>query len=415
MSAHRWQSVLAPAPLWNLCWFLLFISGSVLGSDYNYDPTSVILLSIAALSFSLGCFFVDVTPAVNNVDRGNRLINLKIPTSLVWICAVVGFYGCVQLSRHLGTPLLNVRSIAELFDAGQQNAVLLFRGEAELTQSAKISFAALQIGHALAGARQRLSPTRGGTLAACGLVLVALLWNSVTTQRSYLLVPAVWFAAAYIAAATWQGARVLPTKVVYRAITAVVGLGVAVVFFRAIRVNGSDAGLSSEGLASAKLWVAGYIPTFSAWYARGMDGVGQSYGLLNGVLGILGGKGDPTGLGGYEDIGGGATSNAPTMMHSTFILAGTGWALMIMLLLGMVAQVVYLRAFAGDLVGGALYVGVVAGILWSINAWFFGYGGRVLAYIGIILAASFVAARIRQLDRRALIHRRDWRTDSSTA
>ncbi|QCB94540.1 hypothetical protein [Cellulomonas shaoxiangyii] len=396
LTAYRASSILAPAPLWNAAWAVLFLATGALGADFIYSTNAVMILFLAVLTFNVGAVLVDSAP--RDGERRDDTMPRRIPSWILLACVGVGLLGAVELSRSFGTALLELRSLGELFSAGQQNAVLIFRGEAELTQLQKASFALLQAGSVLAGAKVRLERSRTAVMWCGAFLLTAMLWSSITTQRSYLLILAVWAVAGYVAAAVRQGTFVLPPKTLLRAGASVAVLALLVVYFRAVRVSGDGASLSGDTFASARLWVAGYIPTFSAWYDNGGSNAGEvSPGLLGGVYALFGAGtegGDDSG--GYEYIGAGLSSNAATMMRSVFSTAGVFAAFVSMATYGIVAQAVYRRALAGRTVAAAMYAGVVASILWSTNAWFFNYGGRLLALAAVVTFA--VAVRTLRAD-----------------
>lgn len=384
LSVRGTKSILAPAPLWNICWALLFFAGALFGGGYIYSSRGVAVLAVAAGAFNVGCSLA----AGDHVATigAERTVTPNISLKLIWACAAASFVGVVALSAHLGTSILAIRSFKVLFASGQQNAVLLFRGQSNLTTVPKLCFAIMQIGFALAGARQRLSPSRKVLWTTAALVFCALLWSAVTTQRSYLLVPVVWLVGGYVAATVWTGRRFPPPRTLIRAGLIVFVLAFVVLYIRSIRTSGA-ASLSGGGSVSgAKAWVAGYIPAFSVWYATSGRPVAPSH-FFDGITGLFGGNASAPGAGTEYISVHGASSNAPTMMLDLYMVGGPFVAVAVMIVLGWISHSVYRHALAGDLVASAAYVSVVAGIVWSPNAWFFGYGGRVLGGLGLIALA----------------------------
>lgn len=400
VSAQRGNSVLAPAPLWNLNWAVLFLAAAVFGRNYVYDTNSVVLLALAVAVFNVPAFLFSVGRRVADPSDTSTYRRIMPPTWALWVCIIGAFLGLVELSRDLGTSLASIRSLVDLFNAGQSNAVLLYTNEASLSLPAKVGFALLQVGFALAGVRLRLRIDRSTWVAVAVLLVNALLWSSLTTQRSYLLVPIVWLVGGYIGAAVASQREAINARLVLFTAAGIAVLAVAVVFLRSIRLGGSGASLSGGAFASAQVWIAGYIPTFSAWHASAGD-LGASFNPSNLLLGLtaLVGAGGSSASGSdtsaYESIGAGATSNAPTLMKTVFLVGGTGWAIIIVVLLGAIAQVSYLFAQRQNRVAAAIYVGMVAMIFWSTNGWFFGYGGRVMALVLLLLSVIPLAVATR--------------------
>ena len=391
-SAAGVRSVLAPAPLWNLMWFAAFITSACFGQGFIFDSRAMYSLAAVAAAFNAGCLLASRPVATKEQERDLELRHGRIPALLILLCLVGSCVGLVAVSKDLGTPVFQVDSFGSLLALGQQNAQAIFRGEVSLGSLSKAGFAVMQVGFALAGAQWRLGRSKGLTVIVVGLLAVSFLWSSVTTQRSYLLVPVIWFVAGYIAAATWTGSRVVAPKVIARALAILGGLVFLVVWLRAVRTGGSSASLDASAFESSLPWLAGYLPAFSVWFARG-GGItdGEVPGLLGGVTGLVGSREDAQ-SGGNEYIGNFAYSNAPTMMRDVFAVDGTIVALLIVITMGFIAQQLYCRALEGRLVPAAGYAGVVAMVLWAPNAWFYSYGGRVLA-LGALLGLAVIAGR----------------------
>ena len=403
LSAHRYQSWLAPAPLWNFCWAGLFACTALLGYGFNFPPGAVLTLMFLAVSFNLPCFLLNSSISV--VDRSARTEKLQSfapPTWLLLATAAIGLAGVIKLGFDLGTSVFSLRSLDALFSVGQQNAVAIFRGESNISFIVNFAFAGLQFGTALAGVRVALKPNRAAWLTTVLLFAISFMWSSITTQRSYLLVPVVWFVASYLAALVYSGRRNVPIRA---AVAAVVGGGallLLIVFLRAVRTDGTNAGFSEATFAPTRLWLAGYVPTFAAWYEQSSQD-GLSFGLLSGlealVRPLVGGRTVDTGESNFYGIGSGLTSNAGTSMIRIIGTGGVAWGLLTVIVLALVAHLAYRRAASGGCVAAAVYTGVLAFVLWSTNAWFFGYGGRIIALAAIILTAA-LAQRLNTRRRR---------------
>lgn len=401
LSAHRYQSWLAPTPLWNLCWAALFAATAFLGHGFDYPPGPVSVLALLAAAYNIPGFLLNSSiTRTAEAKSGAQIAAFTPPIWLVLAAGLIGAIGLVRLGQELGTSVLSIRSFDQLFSAGQTNATAIFRGEARLSFIVNVTFSALQLGAALAGARIAIKPTKRAVVAAGVLLVIAFLWSSITTQRSYILVPIVWFAAAYVASLVWMGRRKIPGRAVFWSAVGGGALVLAIVFLRAVRTNGMDAGFSEATFAPTRLWLAGYIPTFAAWYKQAEES-GLSFGLFNGIVALaqplLGIRGaDDGGESNYYSIGSGLTSNAGTSMMRIVGDGGMVWGLLTVLTLATIAHVVYVRAARGGPVAAATYIGVVAFTLWSTNAWFLGYGGRVLALIGLMVLAGMAGRRLKR-------------------
>lgn len=397
ISSGAARSVLAPAPVWNLMWFIAFITSASFGAGFIYDARAMLLLAAVAASFNVGCAFAGSLRPPRTVSAPPHA---AIPPFLIVACLALAALGVVSVSKDLGTSILSVRSFGSLLSLGQQNAVSIFRGEASLGRVSKLAFSAMQLGFALVGAQWRLHRTRRLAAALVAFLVVAFMWSAVTTQRSYLLVPIVWFVGGYVAATCWKGQRFLPPRVLVRAVVIVAVLVVLVVWLRSVRTGGTAAGVSSGAFSSSLPWLAGYLPAFSVWYMNG--GVitdGQVPGFFGGVTGLLGTK-DTGQTGGNEYIGAASYSNAPTMMRDVFAVGGPLVAAIIVVLLGVLAHTAYRRSLAGRAGGAAMYASALTFILWAPNAWFFSYGGRVLAGIWLVLGGVVVTWRLTRAARR---------------
>lgn len=392
LSAHRYQSWLAPAPLWNVCWAGLFACTALLGYGFNFPPGAVLTLMFLAVSFNLPCFLLNSSiPVVDHSARTEKLQSFAPPTWLLLATAAIGLAGVIKLGSDLGTSVFSLRSLDALFSVGQQNAVAIFRGESNISFVVNFAFAGLQFGTALAGVRVALKPGRAAWLTTVLLFAVSFVWSSITTQRSYLLVPVVWFVAGYLAALVYSGRRTVPARA---AVAAVVGGGallLLIVFLRAVRTDGTNAGFSEATFAPTRLWLAGYVPTFAAWYEQSSQD-GLSFGLLNGfealIRPLVGEKAADTGDSNFYGIGSGLTSNAGTSMMRIVGTGGVAWGFLTVIVLALIAHLAYRRAAIGSPVAAAVYVAVLSFVMWSTNAWFFGYGGRIIALVAIVLAAA---------------------------
>ncbi|MDQ0372108.1 hypothetical protein [Cellulomonas humilata] len=409
LSAHRSQSWLAPAPIWNVCWCVLFIVTSVLGYGFAYPTGAVSALVLLAALYNLpGLLLGSSIERSPDVDRSVGAGALTPPVWLLAATAAVGFIGAVRLGLDLGTSVFALRSIDDLLSLGQQNAIAIFRGEAHFSFLVNLTFAVLQLGGALGGVRIALKPGRSAILAIAAVLAVAFLWSSITTQRSYVLVPIIWFAAGYVASLVWLGKRAMPGRALLA--SAILGSGalLLVVFLRAVRTNGTGAGFSEATLAPTRLWLAGYVPTFAAWLEES-EATKPSFDLFHGVNALVqplfgGSVSDGGGESNYYYVGAGMTSNAGTAMMTVIGTGGLVWGALVIVLLGTLAHLVYRRAARGGPVAAAAYIGVVAASMWSTNAWFLGYGGRVLA-LALVVGLATAALRLAEREERRVARR----------
>ncbi|WP_336641755.1 hypothetical protein [Microbacterium sp. USHLN272] len=401
LTAHRYRSWLAPAPIWNLCWGVLFLSTAVLGYGFDVPAAGAIALVFLAALYSLPGFLLNSTVANLATTRAGGVPHRFVPpVRILLLLALIGAVGAIQVGAELGTSLFSVRSVGQLFDLGQQNAVNIFRGETNFSVIVNVAFAGLQFGTALAGVRVALRPSRGAIVVTLLLTAIAFLWSSITTQRSYLLVPLVWFVAGYLATLVWAGRRGISRRAAALAVAGGSIVLLLVVFLRAVRTTGADAGLSESSFAPTRLWLAGYIPTFAAWFEQS-ETTEASFGIFNGVVALiqplLGIRvSDDGGESNYFAIGAGLSSNAGTSMMRIVGTGGLVWGGLTVILLGLIAHVIYRRTARGGAVAAAAYVGVLVSTLWSTNAWFLGYGGRVLA---LVLMISTAVIAVRATDR----------------
>ncbi|WP_454170157.1 hypothetical protein [Microbacterium paulum] len=378
---------------------MLFFAAAALGYGFNFPITEVCLLVVLAASFSVPAFLLNSRVPDREEDSA-RMHAFTPPQWMLLVGAGVGLFGVVKLSSELGRSLFSLRTVDELFSFGQENAVSIFRGEADVSLIVSLSFAAFQVATALSGIRTALKPTRGTAWAVVLIFLTGLLWSSITTQRSYILVVVTWFVSGYIAALVWKGRRTLPARsLLMGGILGGVTLFL-IIFLRAIRTSGANAALSEQTLAPTRLWLAGYIPTFSAYMKRA-DATEPSFGLLNGVIALVrplfgGTSADDGGESGMFYIGAGMTSNAGTSMMRMVGTGGAIWGMLTVLVLGLLCHLVYLRAARGGAIAAAGYIAVIALTMWSTNAWFLGYGRRVLALAVLLMAAGLVSRTYRR-------------------
>ncbi|MCS5485682.1 oligosaccharide repeat unit polymerase [Curtobacterium flaccumfaciens pv. beticola] len=383
LSYARWHSVLAPASLWNGAWMILFLAAALLGSDYAYPSWDTFLLFLLALSFN-------IPPFLSSRDDKPIQLNLPLLKALAtpnWVLgatAVAGFAGAVHLSMSLGNSLLSLGSLSTILDAGKTNAASIYRDDLGRSPLDTVSYALMQYGFAALGTRLRVLPNKSSWFLLLANVAAATTWTLVTTQRSYFLVAVVWLCGGYIAAAVASRNEKISRGTLRGMILAVASLLIFVVGARAIRIGGSSAQLGADSFAGAKLWIAGYIPTFAQWHASRDLGEIYPFRLISGVIGLLGlPLNDGTSADGevFTYIGAGQTSNASTMMRAVVLVSGDLGAFLIVIALSAICTWLYTRARQGRPQAVAAYVGAVTVILWSVNAWQFSNGNRVLAQI----------------------------------
>lgn len=388
----RSRSLLAPAPLWNLCWCLLFVVGAALGGGYFIDASSTVYLFILALSFNLFPLLASRRDSPLDEERAQLIRRALVgPGWLLVGTAAVGLMGAFDLSAGLGHSLLNLDSIAAVFDAGKENAAELYQGTVTRSATQTFSYATVQFGAAAVGARIRVEASRASLFLLLINAVAAMSWSVVTTQRSYFLVPLLWFIAGYIAAAVATGDERISRRALGWAGLTMGAVVAFVVLARAIRVAGADTAFDLSVVEQGKHWAACYIPTFAQWHSEGGGSDIYPLRLLSGVLSFIGiDAEDGMSADGetFTYIGNGLTSNAATMMRAVVLAAGTAGAVVVVILLGALSQFVYSSARASKPWAIAVYTGVVASIIWSVNAWQFSYGNRVLAQVMICVALS---------------------------
>ena len=407
---HGHRSLAAPATLFTLSWALLVLFAVLFGGPYVFSPSALAVMSLLLASFVAGCLLVGAM-AGGRPDTGEpRPVPTfeerwlpSIPRWAVLVCAAVGVVGAGIVSLSFGHSLLSFSSLTDLLGASQQNAVAIFRGENAIPFDGKLTFAILQLGCLLSGARFVFNSDRRQVWEMGSLAFAALLWSIVTTQRSYILVPAVWGLSGVVAAYVYAGGlrRVIrPRSVVLTGFGAVV-FGGLVLALRLVRTGGAAApAVAGHGLLdSSRPWLAGYIPAFSSAYVQSVQSTaGHSWSALFSGFVALVGKGSDQLSGGYQYIGNGDTSNAATILP--FFIGGGGvfGAAIALFALGCACQFAYRRASHGSLTAALAYACAAAGILWSPNSWFYGYGGRLLTVIiaiALLLLAKWLPEAVR--------------------
>lgn len=373
------------------------MSTALLGSGYDYSPVAVLVLVVLVVSFTLpGLLLASVTRSDPKAWRATAMM-AEPPTWLLLLGAVVASVGVARLGADVGMSVFNIRSLGELFDIGQENAAAVFQGEHAISAATSAALAVFQAAIALTGVRLVIRPSRS-TYALTGyLLFLALLSSTFTTQRSYLLVPIVWFIAGYVAALVASGRRGLSRRTLALSFLSGIILLALIVFLRAVRTAGSGAELSESTWAPTRLWLASYVPTFSSWYNASAEGP-SDLGLLNGVVALVGpllGMDVADDSYGFHYVGLGSWSNAGTVMIRVAGPAGATWGAVTLIILGMLAHFTYERTAQGRPLAATLYIGVLSAIFWSINSWFFGYGSRVLALALLLLAGVIAANRFR--------------------
>lgn len=403
--AHGSRSLTSPAVLFTSSWSLLVLFALVFGSVYTYSADALAAMGALIACFIAGCLLVSSSraaphrtgPRPEGVPVEDRW-RPKISRNAILLGALVGLFGAAVVSRTLGHSLLAFGSVGEFFAASQENAVSLYRGENAIPFVGKICFAVLQLACLASGAKLVLTKDQKIRWELIALGVAAVAWTLVTTQRTYVLVPAVWWLSGYVAASTYVGGsrRLKPRSVLLAAVGAT-AFGAAILAVRLVR-TGSSASSASGLIDSSRPWLAGYIPAFSSTYSRSTGESGSALtGLLQGVRALIG-QGSDQLSGGYENIGNGDSSNAGTILR--FFLAGGDvlTAGVYLFALGCLCQFAYRRARNGYPLGAVAYAACIAGILWSPNSWFYGYGGRILA---AILAGGLVFVSMKRSMGRA--------------
>lgn len=383
---HGTRSISAPATLFTFAWSLLILFAVLFGSPYAYTTRGLAIMSMLLLCFIAGCLLVSAVSPVAHVPRStyeSRYVP-SIPRLAVLVGALLGAAGAVIVSASFGNSLLDIGSLSELLTASESNAVSIFRGESAIPFAGKLCFSALQLASLLSGARFVLSANQRHVWELASLAGAALLWSLVTTQRSYLLVPAIWWLSGLLAAYAYGGAQRRPLRFRSLALGAfgTLGFGAVVLVLRLVRTGSVETGSSSGLLESSRPWLAGYIPAFSSSVSgdASSDQPPSLSALLLGVRALLG-QGSDELSGGYAYIGNGDFSNAATALRFFVLAGGLVGGGILLVLVGCASQVAYRRARAGSELGAVAYASIAAGILWSPNSWFYGYGGRLLVVI----------------------------------
>jgi len=403
--AHT-RSLVSPAVIWLTMWTMSFMLTAAWGSLYIIDPTVLILLFLGVIAFAIGCV-APLPGFTNNGYQRNAGGIGDVVKSANWIilaCLVVSFVGAVIQSRHFGGGVFNVSSLQQAASRASDAVSSIYRGEQASPLGGRIGFAALQMGAVLSGL-SLAAKHRQKTLSiimALGLVVVALIYTSTTTTRSYTIIPMLWAFAGFAASKVVLGRERDINSLPFIGSSAVV-LAVLVVFTLGFQIaRTGEFRVSQFGRAAEHMrpWVAGSIPSLSGNYAawdREVS-IGQEFvGALGKIVGARESsqRGAQTTGNNMVPIGNGARANAATLFITLIRSFGEIGTVFAAFAIGVGSNWAYQSARRGSPFAWAFYPGIIVMIVWSPNTWFFSYGSRVLTIVGLLVVVIIAGALAR--------------------
>lgn len=397
------KSPVIPAAVWLFAWSAMFMLAAVFGSDYRYYPLSLTVLVLILLAFPLGSL-LGISGAYESHDENLELIEdiTKFAPAIMIACGLIGIIGVVFVARALGISLHSLGSLKMFVALAKQAANSLHTGEQSVPTSASICEAFLQMGFAVCGvavaARRFMKWQTGGLFAL--LIFVAMLWTAITTIRSYVLIPVLWYFGGFITTKVFLHAEgtVLNRRVIV-AFCVVMPLALlTIIVVQSIRMGDYRLQLLSAAAHHMRPWFGGAIPGFCVWYFNsslnqtvagpsifaGIEktfGIAQQTGYVN--------------LATELDIGSGDTTNAETAIKVFVENFGAPGAMLAAATFGFLVQRLYELARSRYLVGLGLLPIMMATVLYSPNYWFLGYGSRILAGI-LFFALVLVLSHFRE-------------------
>lgn len=391
-----YRSIVAPAVVWMGAWSGLLLLAAVLGQNYIYAPSALIAALAAIAAFPVGAAVTAIVPA--RVSRDPRGLAVLYDKSVLiqGMCALFGVGGAVYLSVYYGQSLLSVRSVEQLLTGASSVAAAIYRGEASMPAVAKLAFAVLQVGFLVSGVAVAARHPRAWMMFAA-LCVAMILWPLVTTQRSFLFVPITFWVGSFAATMIFlrRDAVLSRPKVLLAGGAALIALASLVVALQTVRM-GARTGLGPV-LDHMRPWIAGYLPAFSGWFERWDGSANGGASFLGGLIALVTGgveqaAGAERGLT-MVPIGAGDYSNAPTALPLFFGSFGLLGGVAAIALFGAICQLVYRSCRAGSPIACVLMGAVLGAIIWTPNAWFFGYGSRVFAIV-VLAVAVWLAGKV---------------------
>jgi hypothetical protein len=403
----------SPVMLGTLAWALLWAANGALGFTFIQSFDVMVLIFVGNLLFYFGGIIASLgfaSPSKHDSyesDRARQAMSIgrSFRVRAGWILVAMAAVALEAGFREMG----HNNGIISILLAQDQLFELLRLSKAGLSEdgewaiprgisvaTAALSGLALTIGVDIGSSGARYA--RAQIFLAAALVILTFLLSAGTGVRAFLVVIAFLFGSAVLAAATYtsRGRNVITRKWIG---WASLGLGAFLVWVVIVQsARRQDATFSNvlETLDYLRTWFAGYIPALTGWYMDVYSPTEHTGGALltraiSGPLGLGTGEGFDAPLG-FTVIGDGASSNAMTIFRVLWGDFGVIGGSLLSLFAGFLCQRVYHSAVK---VGGLwipLLAGVYAGVLYSINFWFFGYGARVA---GIVIAVGILWASVR--------------------
>lgn len=235
-------------------------------------------------------------------------------------------------------------------------------------------------------------PRAASMFLGAAVLGVTFLVSASTGVRSYLLVTMLLLIGTYVASRVCFIGREfkIPLRVYISGLVVIGAFLVWVVIVQSARRQDFTFARVGDTLGYLRAWFAGYIPALSVWSQSGLSGspaLGEN--MLRAVLEplhLVSGQGFSEQISTVE-IGGGATSNAMTILRPLLLDFGYVGSILFCVAAGLVCQRVFMLARSGRIGFVIPLAAAYVSCVFSFNYWFFAYGSRV---IGIVLAACLV-------------------------
>lgn len=402
-------SLLTPASLWSLGWLLLILFTTIFGSDYFYSYTMLIVILGFIISFVIGYIVMNSLltgrgklsqikayrsiPEVYPIPASSRIQIVFLSISMISLSIMLSKFG-LNISM-----LSNFSSIA---NSASSNASMVYSGEVSLGMNETIGFAFLQAAFVLNGIDNAMNNRKKHRyLFFVVIVFGSLLWSAVTTTRSYIVVPLVWWIAGFYAAKVYRNDvdSLIDSAFIRKLLLFIAVLVLVILFFQAVRMSGDEGEFNMSLLEHMRPWIAGYVPALSVWYENNWSGDYQ-YGsnLFRPFLKIFGisiGENirDTVGL---QYIGNGHYSNALTLVRALIYDFGIYGSLIFTFYFGLFSSYIYNKTHLGNKYAFVALVGIMTTIVWAPNYWFYSYGSRVLVLILLVCFIVFSTIKIKR-------------------